>query len=194
MQLQLSKVQQRIWALGLLFATLLMILVLFLWPWYAQLTSYQREIKDLVFRIQRYARVIDSRDEVFEKVERSRAAINDLGYFNNQETPALASAELQTFVKNIIVAAGGVLDSTQVISQVEEAELIHIAVNVRLSGDIEMLRSVLYQIEQAKPLMLIEELDIRPIRGVRNRTTGELEDSGTVSVNMQVASYMRKAR
>lgn len=194
MQLKLSRMQQRFWALGLLFAVVTLLLLIVVLPWYGQISSYRQEIKELVFKIQRYARVIDSRDEVFEKVEKSRAAINALGYFNDQATPALAQAELQTFIKNIIVTAGGVLDSTQVISQVEEEELIHIAVNVRLSGDIAMLRSALYQIENAKPLMLIEELDIRPIRGVRNRTTGELEDSGTVSVNMQVASYMRKSR
>ena len=194
MQLQLSKIQQRIWALGLLAAVIILLLTVLIWPWYLQIKSYQQEIKDLVFKIQRYARVIDSRDEVFDKVEKSRQAINALGYFNDQATPALAEAELQTFVKNIIVTAGGVLDSTQVIAQMEQEELIHIAVNVRLSGDMNMLRSVLYQLENAKPLMLIEELDIRPIRGVRNRTTGELQDSGTVSVNMQIASFMRKAR
>jgi len=194
MEMNLSKAQQRAWALGLLFALVFLLILLIFLPWYNQINTSRQEIDELVSKIQRYARVIDSRDEVLEKVERSRVAINALGYFNTQETPALASAELQTLIKNIIVAAGGSLDSTQVISQVEEEELIHIAVNVRLTGDIPMLRSALYQIETAKPLMMIEELDVRPIRGVRNRTTGQLEDSGMVSVNMQIASFMRKAQ
>ena len=194
MAMNLSKSQQRIWALGLLFGVVFLFFILIVLPWYNQINSYRQEISDLVFKIQRYARIIDSRDEVLDKVEKSRVAINALGYFNTQATPALASAELQTLIKDIIVSAGGSLDSTQVISQVEENELIHIAVNVRLTGDIPMLRSALYQMETAKPLIIIEELDIRPIRGVRNRTTGQLEDSGTVSVNLQIASFMRKAQ
>ncbi len=188
----LSKLQQQYIAVGLLVALVLLIIVMLIWPWYSKLSSYEQEIKELVFRIQRYARVIDSRDEVFQKVEASKNEISNLGYFNTQETPALAEAELQTFIKNIIVTAGGELASTQVLAQSEVEGLIHIAVNVRFSCDIETLRSMLYQIENAKPLMLIEELDIRPIRGVRNPNTGQLEDNGIVTVNVQVATYMRK--
>lgn len=189
----LSKIQQRIAALGLLLVIVVLILALLIWPWYSQLAEYKKDIQDSVFRIQRYARVVDSRDEVFEKVARSRDAINNLGYFNTQPTPALAEAELQTFIKDRVVQAGGELASTQVLGQTEEDGLIHLAVNIRLSGDIIMLRTLLYQIETAKPLLLVEEIDIRPIRGVRDPATGLLGDSGTVSVNLQVATYMRKS-
>ncbi|MEQ1636937.1 MAG: type II secretion system protein GspM [Methylococcales bacterium] len=191
---KLSKIQQRSLAIGLLVGAIVLILTLVIWPWYAQISSAKQEINDLVFRIQRYTRIIEGRNEVFEKVEQSKQSLNTLGYFNDQPTPALASAELQAFIKNTIVSAGGVLESTQVLPQTEEEDLIHIAVNVRLTGEIPMLRTVLYQIETAKPLKIIEELDIRPIRGVRNRMTGQLEDMGTVSINLQVASYMRKAQ
>jgi general secretion pathway protein M len=188
----LSKMQQRCLAIGLFFGVIALLLALVVWPWYAQIRDAQQEIADLVFRIQRYTRVIEGRQDVFEKVEQSKQGINALGYFNDQATPALASAELQAFIKNTIVTAGGVLESTQDLPSTEEDGLVHIAVNVRLTGDTNLLRSVLYQIETAKPLKLIEELDVRPIRGIRNHMTGQLEDMGTVSVNMQVASYMRK--
>lgn len=190
----LSKLQQRCLAVGLLIGVIVLILALVVWPWYAQIESAKQEIADLVFRIQRYTRVIESRGEVSEKVAQTKQAINALGYFNEQPTPALASAELQAFIKTTIVNAGGVLESTQDLPPVEEDDLIHISVNVRLSGDNNMLRTVLYQIETAKPLKLIEELDVRPIRGVRNHMTGQLEDLGTLSVNLQVASYMRKSQ
>ncbi|MFI3137952.1 MAG: type II secretion system protein GspM [Methylococcaceae bacterium] len=190
----LSKLQQRSLAVGLLLGVIALILALVVWPWYTQITDAQQQIKDLVFRIQRYTRVIEGRNEVLEKVSQSKQGLDALGYFYEQSSPALASAELQAFIKNIIVAAGGVLESTQVLPQVEEDDLIHIAVNVRLTGDIPLLRSILYQIETTKPLKLVEELDLRPIRGVRNRMTGKLEDMGTVSINLQVAGYMRKAQ
>lgn len=190
----LNKIQQRSLAVGLLVSVIALLLAVIIWPWYTQIDEAQQEINRLVSRIQRYTRVIEGRNDVFTKVEQSKQNINALGYFNEQATPALASAELQAFIKNTIVAAGGVLESTQDLPPTDEDELIHIAVNVRLSGDTNMLRTVLYQVEMAKPLKLIEELDIRPLRGIRNHQTGKLEDMGTVSVNMQVASYMRKAQ
>jgi general secretion pathway protein M len=191
---KLSKIQQRILAIGLLIGVIVLIVTLVVWPWYTAVIDAQQDIKALVFRIQRYTRVIAGRNEVLDKVEQSKQGLNALGYFNDQATPALAAAELQAFIKNIIVTAGGVLESTQVLPQTEEEDLVHIAVNVRLTAEIPLLRSILYQIETAKPLKLVEELDVRPIRGIRNRMTGQLEDMGTVSINMQVASYMRKSQ
>lgn len=188
----LSKIQQRCLAIGLLVSVIALILALVIWPWYAQIQAAKEEIAKQTGRIQRYTRIIQGRDEVSAKVEQSKQEINALGYFNDQPSTALASADLQAFVKNTIVNAGGVLESTQDLPPVEEDDLIHIAVNVRLSGDTNMLRTVLYAIETAKPLKLIEELDVRPIRGVRNHMTGQLEDTGTISINIQIGSYMRK--
>lgn len=192
MHQNLSKMQQRSLAIGLLISVLGLTFALVVWPLYTQISDAKQEISDLIFRIQRYTRVIQSRGEVSTKIEQSKQSINALGYFTDQPTPALASADLQAFIKSTIVAAGGILESTQDLPPVEEEDLIHIAVNVRLNGDTNMLRAILYQIETAKPLKLIEELEVRPIRGIRNHMTGQMEDTGTISVNMQVASYMRK--
>lgn len=188
----LSKIQQRCLAIGLLIGVIVLVLALVIWPWYAQIQAEKEEITKQTARIQRYTRIIQGRDDVSTKVEQSKQDINALGYFNDQPSAALASADLQAFIKNTIVNAGGVLESTQDLPPVEEEDLIHIAVNVRLSGDTNMLRTILYTIETAKPLKLIEELDVRPMRGVRNHMTGQLEDTGTVSVNIQIGSYMRK--
>ena len=60
-----------------------------------------------------------------------------------------------------------------------------------MNGKIEHLRSILYEIEMSKPLMIVEELDIRPVRGRRNRKTRKIEPSNKMNVNFQVASFMR---
>jgi general secretion pathway protein M len=55
-----------------------------------------------------------------------------------------------------------------------------------------VLRSVLYEIETSKPLILVEQLDIRPARGKRNRKTRKVEVTGKLNINFQVASFMKE--
>jgi general secretion pathway protein M len=63
---------------------------------------------------------------------------------------------------------------------------------VRMTGNMEILRSVLYKLETATPLIIVDQMDIRPMRGKRNRLTRKLEPSNDLNVNFQAVSFMRK--
>jgi general secretion pathway protein M len=56
----------------------------------------------------------------------------------------------------------------------------------------EMLRSLLFDIRAEKPLMSIENISIIPKRGKRNKKTRKIEETGQLTVTMEVSSYMRK--
>lgn len=191
MENRLNKVPQSWLAAGLLLVVIILVLAGIIVPTVSRVMEYQDSIEQLVFRIQRYKRVIASQDEVFEQVEETSDQIVAQGYFSNQETVALASAELQKFIKETVSTAGGELTSTQVLPQKQQGELTRIAVKIRLSGKMDMLRSVLYEIETAKPLLIVEKLDITPVRGKRNRKTRKVEPTGNMKVNLEVVSYMR---
>ena len=60
-------------------------------------------------------------------------------------------------------------------------------------GDMEALRSVLYEIERSTQVLLIEQIDIRPVRGKRNRKTRKIEPSNKMNINFKIAGFMRKS-
>jgi general secretion pathway protein M len=60
-----------------------------------------------------------------------------------------------------------------------------------MTGNIEVLRAVLYKLETATPLIVIEQLDIRPMRSVRNRITRQIEPSNGLNINFQAIGFMR---
>jgi general secretion pathway protein M len=60
-----------------------------------------------------------------------------------------------------------------------------------MTGNIEVLRAVLYKLETAAPLMVIDQLDIRPMRSVRNRLTRQIEPSNELNINFQAIGFMR---
>ena len=161
-------------------------------PWLNDLSEINDEIDEQVFRIKRYQRVIASREEVLIDVEQGRKEINALGYFNTQASSSLATAELQNNIKAMAVDAGGELSSSQVLPNKEQNGLTRITVKVKLTGDMEMLRSLLYQIEIKKPLLIIENITVVPAPKTRNKKTRKTELTGDVVVTVEVSSYMRK--
>ncbi len=188
---QLDNQQQRWLALGLLAAVILFITLVLIVPLVSAGFEYNETKQDLAFRLKRFKAVIASKDKVFANAEKIKQQFAKQQYFSDRETVALASADLQKFIKTTISEAGGQLTSTQVLPSKTEDDITRITVKVRMNGSIEDLRSILYDIEMSKPLMIVEELDVRPVRGRRNRKTRKIEPSNKMNVNFQVASFMR---
>jgi len=189
---KLNKQQQRWLALGLLLGLIFLASAVIFIPWYNALHKKLEGVEREAFKINRYQRVIRSKNEVSTGIGQARKKINELNYFYKHETRALAEAELQTRIKEIAQQAKGEISSTQVLPQKDQENLVRIAVKVKLLGDMEMLRTILHQIEVEKPFMLIDEISIIPRRGRRNRKTRQIEETGQVTVTLEVSSYMRK--
>ena len=188
----LNDKQQRWLAVGLLLITIMSIALLIFMPWYNSMAKTLEDIDEQVFRDKRYQRVIASREEVLTEIEQGRIEINSLGYFSAQTKPSLAAAELQKRLKEMVQNADGEISSTQVLPNKDEDGLLRITVKVKLTGDVEMLRNLLFEIDVEKPLMMIENLTIVPGPAKRNRKTRKREQTGKVVVTLEVSSYIRK--
>jgi general secretion pathway protein M len=73
---------------------------------------------------------------------------------------------------------------------IDKNEFSRITVSVRMTGSSEVLRAVLYKIETSTPLIVINQIDIRPMRGVRNRATRQIDPSNELNINFQAVSFM----
>lgn len=189
---QLTQQQQRWLAIGLLVFVCVLVLSILVVPIISKGLEYYEKKQDLAFQLKRFNQVVSSKDAVLEKISDAREQFQAQGYFSTKKTESLASAELQKFLKKAISSANGQLTSTQVLPRKDEQTFTRIAVKVRMIGDMEALRSVLYEIETSKPLILVEQLDIRPSRGKRNRRTRKVEATGKLNINFQVASFMKE--
>ena len=107
-------------------------------------------------------------------------------------THVLQQLTTEEFIKKAIVDAGGQLSSTQALPVSSDDNFNKITVRVRMTGTSEALRAVLYKIETSEPLIIIDQIDIRPMRGTRNRMTRQIESSNELNINFQAVSFMRK--
>ena len=183
---------QRWIALGILIALVLVIILVVVVPVISKGMELYETKNNLILRLQQYERILAKKEAVIGSMANIKQQHEEQGYFNSQETDALASAEMQEFIKKAIVDAGGQLSSTQALPVSNKDKFSRITVRVRMTGNSEVLRAVLYKIETSTPLIIIDQIDIRPMRGKRNRITRQIEASNELNVNFQAVSFMRK--
>ncbi len=182
---------QRWLAVGLLVTAILIVSLAVIVPVVNKGMELHEAKNNLVFRLQQYERIMARKDAVTESMAVIKEQYQERGLLNGQSTGALASAEVQEFIKKAIVEAGGQLSSTQALPVTTENGFSRITVSVRMTGNSEVLRAVLYQIETSKPLIIINQIDIRPMRGIRSRVTRQIEPSNELNINFQALSFMR---
>ena len=187
-----SKQIQRWLAVGLLVTTILLSGLIVIVPLINKGLELHEAKNNLVFRLRQYERILARKDAVLTNMNTLKEQYLARGLLNSQSTGALASAEIQEFIKKAIVEAGGQLSSTQALPITTKNEFSRITVSVRMTGNSEVLRTVLYKIEASIPLIIINQIDIRPMRGVRSRKTRQIEQSNELNINFQAVSLMRK--
>ncbi|MDP2901648.1 MAG: type II secretion system protein GspM [Methylovulum sp.] len=191
--MKIPKINTQRWlAVGLLIMVLLIIGSALVVPVVSKGLELNEAKNTLVFRLQQYERILAKKGAVIASMDKIKGQHDGQGYFNSQETDALASAEMQNVIKKTIVDAGGQLSSTQAIPVSTKDGFSRITVRVRMTGNSEVLRAVLFKIETSTPLIIIDQIDIRPMRGKRNVATNKIEPSNELNVNFQAVSFMRK--
>jgi general secretion pathway protein M len=192
MELKNFRLNQRWLAVALLVFVMAALGLLIVMPLISVGLELNEEKQALIFKLQKYEKILALKDNVIAETETIKQQQEEQNYFNKQGTDALASAEMQELIKKTIVEAGGQLSSTQSIPVSEKDDFKHISVRVRMTANSEVLRSVLYKLETSSPLLVIDQLDIRPVRGRRNRITRQIEPSNELNINFQAVTFMRK--
>jgi len=187
-----SKQMQRWLAVGLLAVAILIVTLVAIMPVVNKGLELNESKDNLAFKLEQYERVLARKDAVIQSMSVIKEQYQKSELLNRQSTGALASAEVQEFIKKTIVDAGGQLSSTQALPVTSKNEFSRITVSVRMTGDSEVLRKVLYKLESSTPLIVINQIEIRPVRGIRSRLTHQIELSNQLDINFQAVSFMRK--
>lgn len=187
----LNDQQKRVLAVSLFLLCVLVIFALILLPLMNAVDSYDETLDDLQFKLLRYKRIAAGKGRVMQYLDTLKRQQGTQDHFSDRPTPALASADLQQLIKKVVVDAGGHLLSTQVVPETEEDHFIRTSVKVRMSGDTLALRNVLYEIETARPMLMVDNLVIRAMSGRRDPRTRKLLPSNELNVNFDVSGYMR---
>ena len=185
--------KSRIAALALLLGMVLIFSLGLFGPLLAISESYRERIEDSEFKLQKLRKIAAEKDFWLKRLEEIKMQGKAEGRLIARDTAALASADLQSLIKEAVNRAGGELISTQVIPEHKEEQFNRVAVKVRMTGSTQALRDILHSFESGHPILFVDNLNIRPIRNVQpmlpGRKAGKVTDK--LSVDFDVIGYIR---
>ncbi|PIE82800.1 MAG: hypothetical protein CSA09_05155 [Candidatus Contendobacter odensis] len=151
---------QRLIALALLLLVCTAILVLMDRLWLGQYQFYQSRIEQLQYRLQRLKRMAAMRPELETSIQKIVEDQQVAAQFLQGSSPALAAADLQQRIKELVETAGGEVLSAQALPEKEEGQAIRITVGVTVRGDVAVLEKTLYHLESQMPLLFVSNLQV----------------------------------
>lgn len=176
-------------ALGLLAFSTLLLYVVVVGPLIDLAHEYSNSVEELEFRLARYRKVAAEKGYWTRHMEEIKQNSSVSEQYISRDTAALASADLQSLIKETVNTSGGELISTQVTPEQQEDQLTRISVRVRMNGSTRVLRDVLHAIESAKPLLWVDNVNLRPIR--MPLRPGQKGSADRLSIDFEVVGYMR---
>jgi general secretion pathway protein M len=130
-------------------------------PWASRLATLNETIADREDQLSRFQRLIRSMPQLRSELERTRNDEAFQAFYFKAATQALAGAQLQTRIQEIVNSASGRLISIQILPEEKQDGPPRIQVRTQVQGSTETLLDVLYQLEQARPFLFVERLSIR---------------------------------
>lgn len=97
-------------------------------------------------------------------------------------SPAVAAAQLQTTVKEIVENSGAHLISSEILAAEAVESFQRVGLHVSFAGDLSLLTSVLRGIETSHPAMFIDNVEIRS-------SANAGEDSGALAIAFDVYGF-----
>ncbi len=189
---QLPLVPRRLLALAILLLLLGLAYTVLIMPLRAMSASYDQELAQLSQRIERAKSVLSEGRGASEQLRRLILAEKRLGYYLENNKPALAAAELQRRVKQTVEQLGGNIVSSQILGEQEDNNLHKVVLRVNLRMDLSTLEKILHALETTPPVLVLNNVSIaaRP-SGSTARWRGSVEQQ-VLDVSLDVMGYRKQ--
>ena len=147
--------------LAAMIALPLMLVAAFAVPWANRISALDETIASHQDQLQRYRRLVATLPALQAELDKTRNNDAFKAFYFKATTPALAGAQLQGLLQEIVNGASGRLISTQILPEEKQEDPARVRVRTQIQGSTTTLLEVLYQIEQARPFLFVERLSIR---------------------------------
>ena len=186
----LTKVQSRILALALLILVLGTALWLMVYPMVSLHLAQSDEMARKEIQIAGYEKLAESQETLQEELASLRRRNPAATYYVAGDTPALASAKMQQYLKQVVERNGGELISTQIVNSDEESEASSSSLKVHLRADVDAAAQIVYVLESGRPLLFIDDLSVsaRRVRG----TTAGAPPLISLDLNFELTGYLQE--
>ncbi len=130
-------------------------------PWHQRMTELESETESVVNQIKRYERLIATIPRLKAELDRERNNQEIRAFYFDAPTAALAGAQLQSTIQEMVQAAGARLINTQFLPAEPNEQPPRVRIRAQIQGDTNAMLDVLYSIEHARPFLFVDQLSVR---------------------------------
>lgn len=160
--------QRKVVAVAILLALIASVVALIALPYGVAVKTYDDRLQRLAAKLEVQRAIVKDGEKargqqrILERIEAAN------GFFLTSDKPALASAELQKRVKQVIEQNGGTVVSSQMLGEKGEQGAEQVVLRVQLRCNVEELQKVLYSLEAQAPILLLDTIMVgaRPMGGI----------------------------
>lgn len=179
----------------MLFVIAVLLVYLLCFHWFVQRhREYNSELSGLTEQLGRFQLVAGQREALQTKLVDLKNSQEDATLFLEQpgfdEAAADISSRLGSMVQNQGSSDCQIVSRQPVRPRVQE-RFQKVTVNVRMRCDAESFMQILYKMETATPLMLVDDLNIIQPRARRRRAGVEVELAGALDIRFNVSGYLK---
>jgi general secretion pathway protein M len=179
----------RLAALGLLLAVPALVYGAVVLPIGAHIAGLEGEATSLEDTLHRYQRIAGERAQLAALVRKAEEEQPDTALYLDGSSDALAAAQLQERLKQIVKASGGTVDSVRVLESAPEGPYRRVSVQLLIETRVAGLRALLYGVETGKPYLFVKSITVTNIAGVRPDSA--MADSGDLDVRLEIFGYRK---
>lgn len=184
------KQQQKLIAWGMLVVLLLALIFLAIIPLVQQSLEVDQQIEDGYSQLAKFRQIAQSTPEFMAEYQRVQQQGLDKLFYPAGMTAAQVAKELQKQVASVIASGNGMLISSEVVDDPptddSTANTVYqrVIVKVVFQSNPALLREVLHQAYQSRPLIFVDALDIKPV-------DGENAKEQIMKAEVQISTYWR---
>lgn len=163
----LSATQRRWLALLLLLMVVAIAISALIVPYYLVLAGYDEKLQRLEERLVTYRAIVHDGEVALTQQRQLDRIESANGYFLTSLKPALATAELQRRVKQVIEQSGAAVVSSQMLGERNDHDLNQVVLRVQMRTGVEELSKIFHSLEGQPPVLMLDNVLIgaRPMAG-----------------------------
>ena len=178
-------------ALGLLIGLIAAVAVLIVLPAVEKRQAIKDGLEHSHDVIERLSALAPRREELAATAEALDEDLEVSGLLMTSANELLAAAELRDYVERAIGMHGGELQSSQGLPTTETEGLRRSGIRVTMTASIGELAGTLYMLEEQRPYLFIESLEIRSRQRKRRRDDAALQETLLpLTVRFDVHGYL----
>lgn len=142
-------------------------------PWWDRVGALDERIASQQDQMARYQNLLATLPQLRAELARERENKAFKAFYYEAETPALAGAQLQRQLQEMVGSAGARLINAQFLPGGAEEQPPRVRIRTQLQGETDALLDLLLAVEQARPFLLVDQMSVRSTarRNVRTART-----------------------